>query len=175
MMTKRYLSLGSNIGNKEKNIHKAIELLKYKNILRITKVSSLYKTEPVLYEQQDWFINCAVEVETPLDLGGLFKLTLDVEKKLGKDVKIRFGPRIIDIDILLFGNEIKNAEFEIDKEKYLVQVPHPRLHTRKFVLLPLNEIAPGLMHPIIKKTISELLSDLDSQNAAKKVELWKKS
>jgi len=177
-MTRIYLSLGSNIGEKEKNIHKAIELLKYKNILTIKKISSLYKTEPVNYEQQDWFLNCIVEAETSLDLEGLFKFTLEVEKKLGKDVKIRFGPRIIDIDILFFGNEIINAEFKIGKEdkhstnKYLVQVPHPRLHTRKFVLVPLNEIASKYMHPLLNKTIKQLLACLDEQNAAKKVELW---
>ena len=194
-MAKIYLCLGSNIGNKENNIHKAIELLKYKNIINLTKVSSLYKTEPVDVEQQDWFINCVVEAETVLDLEGLFKFTLDVERKLGKDVKIRFGPRIIDIDILFFGNDIKNAEITVDitknkinyknkikdnniknnkPEKYLVQVPHPRMHVRKFVLVPLNEIAANLVHPILNKTIIEILDHLDPQNAAKKVELWKK-
>lgn len=199
-MTTIYLLLGSNIGDKEKNIHKAIELLKYKNILTIKKISSLYKTEPVDLEQQDWFLNCAVEAETKLDLEGLFKFTLDIEKKLGKDVKIRFGPRIIDIDILFFGDEIKNIEIIVTKvnkdkksdkknnrsdknnhesdnseDKYLVQVPHPRLHTRKFVLVPMNEIAAKVKHPLLNKTIKELLANLDKQNAAKKVELWKKS
>ncbi len=190
-----YLSLGSNIGDKEKNLHKAIELLKYKNILTIKRVSSLYKTEPVDLEQQDWFLNCAVEAETELDLEGLFKFTLDIEKKIGKDIKIRFGPRIIDIDILFFGSETKNIEINItennknknhknnkknnnenkdSENKYLVQVPHPRLHTRKFVLVPMNEIAASFKHPLLNKTIKTILADLDSQNAAKKVELWKK-
>lgn len=176
-----YLSLGSNIGDKEKNIHNAIELLKYKNIIAITKVSSLYKTEPVDLEQQDWFLNCAVEAEISLNLEGLFKFTLDIERKLGKDIKIRFGPRIIDIDILFFGDETRNIEVNIGKDnkkksenKYLVQVPHPRLHTRKFVLVPMNEIASSFKHPLLDKTIKELLANLDPQNAAKKVEVWKK-
>lgn len=174
-----YLSLGSNIGDKEKNIHQAIELLRYRNILTIKEISSLYQTEPVDLEQQDWFLNCVIEAETELDLEGLFKFTIDIEKKLGKDVKIRFGPRIIDIDILFFGNETKNIEVKVGRNqdsanKYLVQVPHPRLHTRKFVLLPLKEIAPNFMHPLLNKTIRQLLDSLDIQNASKKVELWEK-
>jgi 2-amino-4-hydroxy-6-hydroxymethyldihydropteridine diphosphokinase len=159
-MNKTYLCLGSNLGNKEENINTAIILLKKE--LNITKTSALYKTEPTNYENQDFFLNQVIEVETNLTIEQLFTFTSQLEQTLGKDIKVRFGPRTIDIDILFYNDEIINTEF--------VQIPHPRLHERKFVLIPLSEIAPNLIHPIIKKNIKELLNCLE--NDTKMVEKW---
>jgi len=167
-MNTTYLCLGSNVGNKEANIADAVRLLEKK--VKITKLSALYKTEPLDYEQQDFFLNQVVEAETELSLEELFKAILSVERTLGKNISIRFGPRNIDIDILFYNDSIANKQIAYNKDSFLLQVPHPRLHTRKFVLMPLAEIAHGLMHPLIKRNIKQLLDNLDKSNKSKKVE-----
>lgn len=147
-MIKVFIGIGSNLGNKEENIRKAIELTKEK--CKILKISSLYETEPVGYKEQDWFLNCAVEIVTELNPHELLKFLLLIEKILGRIRTIKNSPRTIDLDILFYGDKIIN-------ENNLI-VPHPRLHERLFVLEPLKEICPHFIHPVFNKSVNELHS-----------------
>jgi 2-amino-4-hydroxy-6-hydroxymethyldihydropteridine diphosphokinase len=143
-----YLSLGSNLGSREENLKAAIAALPNASV-QVRRVSSFYETEPVDYLDQAWFLNCVVEGETeapPLDL--LHKLRA-IESRMGSKKLIAKGPRLIDIDILLYGRQtIDSAE---------LQVPHPRMRQRRFVLVPLAEIAPDLRHPAWETCAAGLL------------------
>ena len=143
-----YIGLGSNIGDREYQLNRALELLKSAEKVEVTTVSSFYNTAPVGYEQQPDFLNAVVEIMTTLSADVLLELCSKIEKELKSERIIRWGPWTIDLDILLFGNSVIN-------EKDLV-IPHPRMHERKFVMEPLNEIAPFVMHPVFNKSISEL-------------------
>ncbi len=143
-----YIGLGSNIGDREYQLNRALELLKSAEKVEVTTVSSFYNTAPVGYEQQPDFLNAVVEIMTTLSADDLLELCSKIEKELKRERIIRWGPRTIDLDILLFGNSVIN-------EKDLV-IPHPRMHERKFVMEPLNEIAPFVMHPVFNKSIREL-------------------
>ncbi|SRR6266481_2559233 len=142
-----YLSLGSNVGDREKNLRVAIDALPHAGVA-IAKVSSFYETEPVDFLDQPWFLNCVVEAETHFDPFMLLRALREIETKMGSKKVVAKGPRLIDMDILLYGSET------IDTPD--LQVPHPRMHLRRFVLVPLAEIAPSLRHPSWAKTISEL-------------------
>src|SRR5713226_2125245 len=144
---KAYLSLGSNMGDREKNLRVAIDELPHAGVA-IAKVSSFYETEPVDFLDQPWFLNCVVEAETHFDPFMLLRALREIETKMGSKKVVAKGPRLIDMDILLYGSET------IDTPD--LQVPHPRMHLRRFVLVPLAEIAPSLRHPSWAKTISEL-------------------
>lgn len=145
-MATAYLSLGSNLGHREANIASALKMLGQE--AWILKVSSLYETEPVGYKNQPWFLNCVCSVETDLSPQALLKFVKAIERKLGRREDIRFGPRLIDIDILFYNSLILDSPDLI--------IPHPRLVERAFVLLPLREIAPELVHPLLRATIEEL-------------------
>ena len=147
-MVEVYIGIGSNLGNKEKNIEKAIELLKEK--CKILEVSSIYKTEPVGYKAQDWFLNCAAKIDTDLKPEDLLKFFQFIEKTLGRIRTIKNGPRTIDLDIIFYGSRII-------KTKKLT-IPHPRMHKRMFVLEPLNELCPDFVHPELGKSIKYLVS-----------------
>jgi len=149
-MVEAYIALGSNLGDREANIKKAIDALKVR--IKIVKASSLYETKPMYIEDQGWFLNCAVEVETDLTPKELLKFLKNIEQKLGRKTVRRNGPRIIDLDILFYADQIL-------KENDL-QVPHPKIEERSFVLVPLAEIAPNLIHPVNKKTVADMLSEL---------------
>src|SRR5229473_854430 len=142
-----YLSLGSNIGDREKNLRLAMDELPHAGVA-ITRVSSFYETEPVDLREQPWFLNCVVEAETHFDPFMLLRALREIETKMGSKKLVAKGPRLIDMDIPLYGSET------IDTPE--LQVPHPRMHLRRFVLVPLAEIAPSLRHPSWAKTISEL-------------------
>jgi 2-amino-4-hydroxy-6-hydroxymethyldihydropteridine diphosphokinase len=146
-----FLSIGSNLGNRSKNITTAIKALK--KIGKITAISSIYQTEPVGYKKQKEFLNLALKLETNLLPIELLKKTQQIEQKIGKVKKIKNGPRKIDIDLIFYNNEI------IINTNQLI-LPHPRMHQRKFVLVPLKEIAANQIHPIKNQTISELLISL---------------
>jgi len=148
-MTGVFLSLGSNIGDRAANLHAAIAALPEAGF-RVQKVSSLYETEPVDYLKQDWFLNCVVEGESELPAGALLTKLREIEARMGSKRVIAKGPRILDIDILLFGDEtIATPE---------LQVPHPRMTQRRFVLVPLVEIAPELRHPSWQASVKDLLA-----------------
>ena len=144
-----YLSLGSNIGERAGNIARAIAELPGRGV-RVVKRSALYETEPVEFLAQGWFLNCVVEVETDLVPGELVRALLEIERGMGRKRVLPKGPRIIDMDILLFGPlAVREKDLEI---------PHPRMTERRFVLVPLAEIAPSALHPVLKKSVAELLA-----------------
>lgn len=147
-----YIGIGSNIGDKNTNLKQAIEKLNNSELTKVTKVSSFYVTKPYGYVEQDDFLNCAVEVETILNPGKLMKILLDIEQQLKRKRTIKWGPRIIDLDILLYDDLILSNKETI--------IPHPLMHDRMFVLEPLNEIAPYAYHPILNKRVFQLKEDL---------------
>ena len=145
-----YLSLGSNLGDRAANLREGIAQLKGAG--SECAVSALYETQPVDLPDQPWFLNCVVELETEKTPRELLTFALSIEAAMGR---LRFrdkGPRKIDIDVLLFGNHIVNEPG--------LQIPHPAMHDRRFVLKPLTEIAPNVRHPVLGKTASELLATL---------------
>jgi 2-amino-4-hydroxy-6-hydroxymethyldihydropteridine diphosphokinase len=153
-----YLSLGSNVGDREVNLREAIARLEVKG--RVVSVSSLYETEPVEFTDQAWFLNCAVALETSDAPEQLMASILGIEAEMGRQRIQKKGPRNIDIDILLFGDEVLNSP--------ALAIPHPAMHERRFVLQPLAEIAPAVRHPVLKKTILELLDALPGGQAVRK-------
>lgn len=144
-----FLGLGSNVGNRQKNLEEAIKILS--QYIEITKKSKIYETKPVGVENQPDFLNMAIMGDTELDHLTLFKFIKDTEKKVGRIERYRWGPREIDIDILFFNDLIYESNF--------LQIPHPRLHERDFVLKPLMDLEPKFIHPVFKKSIEELYKD----------------
>jgi len=144
-----YLSLGSNLGDRAANLDRAIEALPEAGVL-VLRRSSLYETEPVDFLDQPWFLNCVVEAETSLPPEPLLEALQGIERRLGSKKLIARGPRIIDLDVLFYGGSVvRTANIEI---------PHPRMADRRFVLEPLAELAPAFMHPILHATSAELLA-----------------
>ena len=154
-----YLSLGSNLGGREQNIARAIAMMAERGI-RIVRKSSLFETEPVGLRAQGWFLNCAVEAETDFMPRQLLHAIQHIEHELGRRRMVANGPRTIDIDILLLGTSVIHSP-ELD-------VPHLRMTERRFVLVPLNEIAPTLRHPVLKHTITELLAGTTDQSQVRR-------
>ena len=153
-----YLSLGSNMGDRETHLHEAITRLQSEG--RVVSVSSFCETEPVEFIEQAWFLNCALALETTRTPQQVMSEVLAIEQEMGRQRIQKKGPRIIDIDILLFSDEI------IDSPDLIV--PHPAMQNRRFVLEPLAEIAPGARHPVLKKTIRELLDVLPAGQTVRK-------
>ena len=159
-MTHRALiGIGSNIGLAAENCEKAIALIK--KSINVTAQSSLYESEPVGKADQDWFVNAAIEVQTTLIPEELLQLLLDIEQQLGRTRKEKWGPRIIDLDILDYEGLIMDSKVLI--------LPHPEMTQRRFVLEPLSEIAGETIHPLEKKMISELLKELPKTPVVKKI------
>jgi 2-amino-4-hydroxy-6-hydroxymethyldihydropteridine diphosphokinase len=159
-----YLSLGSNLGDREENLRAAIAALEDAGV-RVTRVSPFYETEPVDFLEQAWFLNCAVEGETEVAAMELLRALRGIELRMGSKKLVAKGPRLIDMDILLYGAET------IDTPE--LQVPHPRMHLRRFVLVPLAEIAAEAGHPSLKKTMKELLEETPDRSSVRRFDLAK--
>ena len=161
-MSTVYLSLGSNLGERDRNISRAISSFRERNV-RVVRESPLYETEPVDLREQPWFLNCVVEVEWDGEPDELLETLHEIERYLGRARRVRNGPRVIDMDILFFGNQI------IDLPQ--LEIPHPRLADRRFVLVPLNDLAPGFRHPALHTTVAELLRQTADRS---EVRLWRR-
>ena len=151
-----YLSLGSNVGDRQRHLDAALELLRAAGV-DIVRVSRVYETEPQDLRAQPWFLNLVAEAQTRLFPLQLLRATQRVERKLGRKRVVEKGPRTIDIDILLFGG------FVVDTEE--LQIPHPRMAARRFVLEPLAELAPDLRHPLTRQSVQEMLAGVLDQGA----------
>ena len=154
-----YLSLGSNLGDRSANLRTALE--KLEDFGTVAAVSSFYETEPVELAAQPWFLNCAAKLDTEEMPRQLIAGILIVEKSMGRQRTQKNGPRIIDIDILLFGTSV------IDIPS--LTVPHPGLHERRFVLDPLVEIAPDIRHPVFKRTMRQLRDALPPGQTVRRI------
>ncbi len=150
-----YLSLGSNMGDAFGNCRRALERLAADSALRVTARSRVYRTAPVDYAAQQWFINQVVRVETGLAPAALLARLQSIERQLGRSrPAVRFGPRMIDLDILLYDALVLEGP--------ALSLPHPRMHRRRFVLQPLCDIDPDLVHPVLGQTARALLAQLDA-------------
>ena len=154
-----YLSLGSNVGDRAAQIARAVSALGDAGV-RVARQSSLYATEPVDFRTQNWFLNCVLEAETGLMPRQLLRALQQIERSLGRKKMVLRGPRAIDIDILLYGaSVVRAAELE---------VPHPRIAERRFVLVPLAELVPTLRHPTLRKTVAELLAETPDRSRVRR-------
>ncbi len=160
-MVTAYIAFGSNLGDRNKNIERAIAYLKELDGIVIKKVSSIYETEPVGGHLQEKFLNGIIEIETALLPDELLDRLKGIESRLGRVKTEENGPRPIDLDIILY------QDIVIDGER--IKIPHPRMHERDFVLKGLNEIAPAFIHPRLNKTVKELYEGLLSANGDNKV------
>lgn len=151
--TEAYISLGSNMGNKKENLEKAISELSQVKDTFVTKKSEIIETEPFGYKEQDDFLNACVGIKTLLPARELLKELLAIEKRMGRERKIKWGPRIIDLDIIFYGKEV------IEEDDLIV--PHPYMEYREFVLKPLEEIIPNFVHPLLMKRVSTLRKELE--------------
>ncbi len=153
-----YLSIGSNKGDKRENLNQAIDCLNCHKQIRVTGVSSFYRTQPQNFEDQDWFVNAALKVETPADPGGLLVILKQIENSLDKEGKaFRFGPRIIDLDIIFFQDMVLKTDY--------LEIPHPRMQERCFVLRPMCDIGADIIHPVLNKTLGQLLKRIEKQRS----------
>ena len=147
-----YIGIGSNMGDPRGNCLDAIERIGRIENCRIISVSALYLTKPVGDRGQEWYTNCVVSISTGLPAHDLLKRLLGIEAEMGRVRTVRWGPRIIDLDILLYGQDMIN-----DEE---LKVPHPMMHLRRFVMAPMSDIGKDLIHPVLGKTMIELLREL---------------
>jgi len=155
---KAFVGIGSNIGDRMGNCLKAISMINDVDGCSVIKRSSFYRTEPIGYKDQNWFVNCIILVETKFSPYELLMQLQEIEKSMGREKGIKWGPRLIDLDIIMYDNLI------MDNGK--LTIPHPLMHKRRFVLIPMNEIAPSVIHPVLNKTIKEILNSLSEDGQA---------
>jgi 2-amino-4-hydroxy-6-hydroxymethyldihydropteridine diphosphokinase len=160
-MRTAYLLIGGNLGNRKDNLLKATSLI-IEQCGTLTRDSSIYETAAWGITDQPSFLNQALAISTSFNARQLLRKILKIEKEMGRVRKEKLGPRIIDIDILLFENEIHDLRF--------LKIPHPEMQNRRFVLTPLAEIDPGLMHPVLKKTIAQLLEECPDNLEVSKID-----
>jgi len=156
-----FIGIGSNVGDKISNCERAIAEITQHEGNRLIAQSSLYKTEPIGYTQQDWFINCAIEIETNLTAHELLHVLEGIELSMERKRSFKWGPRIIDLDILFFNQDTIQCEE--------LMVPHPELEKRAFVLVPLCEIAGDYIHPVLKRSISQMVAQLKGEQGIEKL------
>jgi len=155
-----YIALGTNIGNRDENLSEAARRLRESGV-EITKLSSIYETEPVDYLDQPWFLNAVLEAQTTLSAAQLLTTLRSIESQMGSKKPFAKGPRLIDLDILLYGDDtIETTD---------LQVPHPRMLRRNFVLVPLAEIAPDLKHPSWRANVTELLTHSPDSSQVRRI------
>ena len=159
-MRTAYLLIGGNLGNRKENLSKAVSLIN-EQCGSLTRSSSIYETEAWGNTDQPSFLNQALEISTSLSAQQLMRKVLRIEEEMGRVRKVKLGPRIIDIDILLFENQIHDLRF--------LKIPHPEMQNRRFVLVPLAEINSTLQHPVLKKSIAELLEECPDNLEVKKI------
>jgi len=159
-MRTAHLLIGGNLGNRKENLSKAVSLIN-EQCGSLTRSSSIYETEAWGNTDQPSFLNQALEISTSLTARQLMRKVLKIEEEMGRVRKEKLGPRIIDIDILLFENEIHDLRF--------LKIPHPEMQNRRFVLVPLAEIDSTLQHPVLKKSIAELLEECPDNLEVKKI------
>ena len=160
-MNEVYISLGSNMGDKEETLRHAVQLLREQEEIEVVKLSSIYETDPVGYTDQDAFLNMVILVHTTLTAQRMLEICQEVEHELKRVRIIRWGPRTIDLDILLYNHE--NIETET------LIVPHARMHERAFVLVPLVEVAPELKYPLTEVALKTMLAQVGDEG----VRLWR--
>ena len=156
-----YIGIGSNLGTPGKNCTKAIERISADHDIKIISKSSFYQTAPIGNIEQNWFINSAIKIDTQLTPRELLSALLSIESEMGRIRKEKWGPRLIDLDLLFYDNIILNQKG--------ITLPHPEIQKRKFVLIPLHEIAEDLIHPTLKKTIKTLLKESPDDAVVKKL------
>jgi 2-amino-4-hydroxy-6-hydroxymethyldihydropteridine diphosphokinase len=162
-----YIGIGSNLGDKLRNCSDALSRLSINSSCTIDMHSGFYRTEPFGFREQPWFINAVAKVSTSLDPPDLLKLCKEIEDGLGRRNTVRWGPRIIDLDILLWPDRIW-----ISRD---LQIPHPGLHLRRFVLKPFSDIAPSEIHPLLGIPINELLEKLSDSDRVEQLPVaWRK-
>ncbi len=150
-----YIGVGSNLGRKLENCRKGITALTCCGRCRLIDQSLVYQTEPVGYKDQDWFVNYVVKIETTLDPFSLLDTLKSIERNAGRTRDaVRFGPRVLDLDIILYDERV------VDTLKLVI--PHPRMHKRCFVLKPVCDIDPDIIHPVFHRTLQSLLEDLEA-------------
>jgi 2-amino-4-hydroxy-6-hydroxymethyldihydropteridine diphosphokinase len=154
-MSTAYLCAGSNIGDRVGYLQQANMLLKDTEGITVTDISSIYETEPVGFKDQEWFANAVLKIETTLTPQELLRECMRIEKQLGRNrnEEERWGPRTLDLDILFYDNEIIMEES--------LQIPHPRMHQRAYALVPMLELDPDFIHPIIKKSVMKIHDELE--------------
>ncbi len=159
-----FIGFGSNLGNRVDFCDRAVTLLSLLPHSQVIAVSSLYETEPVPdagAPGEGWFLNGVVQLETDVTPQSLLTVCREIERSLGRDPGHRSGPRTLDLDILLYGDRVTQEQG--------LAVPHPRLHLRRFVLEPLVEIEPTLIHPLLKQTVSQLLAQLTDKHQVRRL------
>ncbi|MGQ9508529.1 MAG: 2-amino-4-hydroxy-6-hydroxymethyldihydropteridine diphosphokinase [Thermodesulfobacteriota bacterium] len=156
-----YIGIGSNLGDKIGQCQRAISKVLKIPGHRLLAQSSLYRTQPLDYLEQDWFVNGVIKIETNLTPFELFNMMKEIEFKMGRKKTFPGGPRVIDLDLLFYDDQI----IQTDE----LQIPHPRLIGRQFVLYPLMDIDPFLVHPILRKTVKELLSEIKVDQGVKRI------
>ena len=159
-----YIGFGSNIGDRLTHIQNAIDALSKTEGITLQKISSIYQTDPVGYETQAQFLNGVAAIQIDLPPLSLLHTLKDIETSVGRQHRIRWGPREIDLDILMYG------DLCLQTEKLVI--PHPEMHRRRFVLAPLAEIAPDFVHPILKESVQTLLEGLDDDKSVLKTDIF---